>query len=349
TTDGAASSASSPSSSRHSDPAHDWMRGQSRQNSCNVASSSSSSASWVVRLSATSSNASIASRSCWAASAMVILPPGRGNRSYEVNPSGESADKEIDGTARPVVAGRPSRQDRHRALRLRGDRVETVVRVYEAPATGRRLHLVATMHLGEPAYYEALSGLLADLAAGGAAVHYERIRRADDTDVTPEERARLEEVESSGYPAGLDAFVAVLGLELQGERLALPAGARNVDASDVELLRGLGGEEYRRLVARPEVAFDERAAPLARPLFRFLLRHGAALDRFRALSARHRRVQRFMIGHRNRLALAEALAALGAGDVALVWGSAHLPGMGRQLERAGYRLRAEQWLTVCTL
>jgi len=254
------------------------------------------------------------------------------------------------GEARPhLVAGRPSRQDRHRALRLRGDRVETVVRVYEAPATGRRLHLVATMHLGEPAYYEALSGLLADLAAGGAAVHYERIRRADDTDVTPEERARLEEVESSGYPAGLDAFVAVLGLELQGERLALPAGARNVDASDVELLRGLGGEEYRRLVARPEVAFDERAAPLARPLFRFLLRHGAALDRFRALSARHRRVQRFMIGHRNRLALAEALAALGAGDVALVWGSAHLPGMGRQLERAGYRLRAEQWLTVCTL
>lgn len=248
-----------------------------------------------------------------------------------------------------LVAGRPSRRHRRTALRLRGGRVETVVRVFEDPATGRRLHLVGTMHLGEPAYYEALSALLADLGAAGAAVHYERIRRADDADVTPAERHRLEQVESSGYPAGLDAFVAVLGLELQGERLALPAGARNVDVSDVELLRGLGWEEYRRLVARPDLTFDERAAPLARPLFRFLLKHGRGLDRLRALSARHRRVQRFMIGHRNRVALAEGLAALEDGDVALVWGTAHLPGLARRLQRSGARLRAEQWFTVCTL
>ncbi|HEV7534958.1 MAG TPA: hypothetical protein VGP90_04935, partial [Acidimicrobiia bacterium] len=224
-----------------------------------------------------------------------------------------------------------------------------VVRVYEAPGSGRRLHLVGTMHLGEAAYYDDLSALLADLGSAGTAVHYERIRRADDADLAPEERHRLEQVESSGYPAGLDAFVAVLGLELQGERLALPEGARNVDVSDADLLRGLGWERYRRLVARPDIPFDDRAAPLARPLFRFLLKHGRTLDRFRALSGRHRRVQRLMIDHRNEVALAEAARALEAGDVALVWGTAHLPGMARRLARSGYRLRAEQWFTACTL
>lgn len=248
-----------------------------------------------------------------------------------------------------IVAGRPSRRHRRQALRTRGGRVESVVRVFEAPGTGRRLHLVGTMHLGEAAYYEALSALLADLDAGGTAVHYERIRRADDADVTPAERQQLDAVESRGYPAGLDAFMAVLGLELQGERLALPPGARNVDVTDVELLRALGPERYRRLVARPAAALDERAAAVARPLFRLLLEHGRALDRLRSLSARHRRIQRFMIGHRNRVALAEAVRSLEAGDVAVVWGTAHLPGMARQLERVGYRLRAEAWLTVCTL
>jgi hypothetical protein len=248
-----------------------------------------------------------------------------------------------------IVTGVPSRRGRGRALRTRRYDVETVVRVFEPPATGRRLTLVGTMHLGDAAYYETLSALLADLAAAGAAVHYERIRRADDADLTDGERAELDGVEASGYPAGLDAFVGVLGLELQGERLVLPAGARNVDVSDVELLRGLGEERYRRLVARPEITIDERSAPLARPVFRFLLKHGGKLDRLRAISSRHRRVNRFMIGERNRVALAEALRVLPDHDVVLVWGTAHLPGLARELRRLGYCVRAEQWLRVCAL
>jgi hypothetical protein len=248
-----------------------------------------------------------------------------------------------------VVTGRPSRRGRHRALRIRGHQVETVVRVFEEPDSGRLLHLVATMHIGAPAYYEALSALLADLDSAGTAVHYERIRRADDADVTDVEYDQLERVESSGYPGGLEAFVGVLGLELQGERLALPAAARNVDVSDVELLRGLGWERYRRLVARPDITIDERAAPLARPVFRFLLRHGRKLDRLQSASARHRAVNRFMLGERNRVALTEALRVLPDQDVALVWGAAHLPGMARLLRRRGFRPRAERWLTVCAV
>ena len=67
---GLAISAISSLSRRQSEPAHDWMRGQSRQNNCSVVSSNSSMASWAVTEPATSSKASIASRSCWAASAM---------------------------------------------------------------------------------------------------------------------------------------------------------------------------------------------------------------------------------------------------------------------------------------
>lgn len=250
-----------------------------------------------------------------------------------------------------VVLGAPSRRHRRRALRVRRGEVETVVRVFEAPggAGGRLLHLVGTMHLGDATYFETLSALLADLAVAGSAVHYERIRRADDADVTDEERDQLDRIAANGIPQALDAFVGVLGLELQGERLALPPGARNVDVSDVELLRSLGWERYRRLLARPDVTLDERAAPLARPMFAFLLKHGRALDRLRALSRRQRRVNRFLIGARNRVALAEGLRELQDHDVVLVWGTAHLPGMARHLRREGYRLRAERWLRVCTL
>jgi hypothetical protein len=248
-----------------------------------------------------------------------------------------------------IVTGVPSRRHRRRALRLRRRQVETVVRVFEAPDTGRRLTLVATMHLGDATYYDALSRLLADLAAAGADVHYERIRRADDADLTEEERHRLDGVQASGYPVGLAAFVGALGLELQGDRLALPAGARNVDVSDVELLRALGWDRYRRLVEPPAVNIDERAAPLARPAFRFLLKHGRTIDRLRALSATNRQASRFMIGERNRVALNEALQPSAQGDVALVWGAAHLPGMARELRRHGYRLQSERWLRVCAL
>ncbi|MDQ1493436.1 MAG: hypothetical protein QOD57_4836 [Actinomycetota bacterium] len=248
-----------------------------------------------------------------------------------------------------IVTGAPSRRHRRRALRLRRRQVETVVRVFEAPDTGRRLTLVGTLHLGDARYYDALSALLADLGAAGTAVHYERIRRADDAELTADERRRLEGVEASGYPVGLDAFVGALGLELQGERLALPAGARNVDVTDVELLRALGWDRYRRLVEPPSVTIDERSASVARPALRFLLKHGRAIDRVRALSSRHRKVNRFMIGERNRVALTEALQEAAHHDVALVWGTAHLPGLARALRRHGYRLRAERWLQVCVL
>ncbi|HEV7863071.1 MAG TPA: hypothetical protein VGR20_10240, partial [Acidimicrobiia bacterium] len=80
-----------------------------------------------------------------------------------------------------------------------------------------------------------------------------------------------------------------------------------------------------------------------------LLKHGRKLDRLRALSARRRTVNRFMIGERNRVALAEGVRTLQDTDVALVWGTAHLPGMARDLRHQGYRLIAERWLTVCVL
>jgi hypothetical protein len=44
-----------------------------------------------------------------------------------------------------IVTGAPSPRHRRRALRLRGRHVETVVSVFEAPDTGRRLTLVGLL------------------------------------------------------------------------------------------------------------------------------------------------------------------------------------------------------------
>ena len=81
------------------------------------------------------------------------------------------------------------------------------------------------------------------------------------------------DAEATGTEAGRESC----RLELQGERLALPAGARNVDVTDVELLRALGWDRYRRLVEPPAATIDERSATLLPGLARELRRRGYRL------------------------------------------------------------------------
>ncbi len=79
----------------------------------------------------------------------------------------------------------------------------------------------------------------------------------------------------------------------------------------------------------------------------FELRHREAFHRLRSLRRRYRRVNDVVIGERNRLAFAGAVDALSRGNVVLLWGADHLPGLARLLALQGFALRHEQWFDAC--
>ena len=90
-------------------------------------------------------------------------------------------------------------------------------------------------------------------------------------------------------------------------------------------------------------------SPVVRAAIRFQLRHSQSLSRLQSLRPRNRRVNRVVMDVRNEIAFAGALEALERGDVALLWGTDHLPGLARLFAGAGYRPADEEWYEACTI
>jgi pheromone shutdown protein TraB len=235
-------------------------------------------------------------------------------------------------------------------LRLTGNHVRTAVWTLVHPATGRTVILVGTMHIGDATYFRNLTELLAGLAAGGAEIHVEGIARRDGDCLSEWEEDRLAEAGTWDDAETTGAAVNLLSLESQSVHLHLPDGTRNVDLSHVELLRRVGWDDYRRLFASPpEAPATPGFGPVARTAIRFQLRHSRMIEALSSLRPRNRRVNRVVIGERNRRAFEGATEALTRGDVVLVWGADHLPGIARLFTAAGYRLGHEAWSEACLL
>jgi len=236
------------------------------------------------------------------------------------------------------------------ALRVSRHRVRTAVWTLVHPITGRTVTLAGTMHIGDTAYFRALSVLLNGLAVGGAEIHVEGIARRDGEHLSRRERNRLAEAETWNDAETAGAAVKLLRLQSQGVELRLPEGARNIDLSHAELLRRVGWRNYRRLFAVPAAAPASAGfGPVVRAAIRFQLRHSHGLDALRSLRPRNRRVNRVVMGERNRCAFDGATDALNRSDVVLVWGTDHLPGLADLFTAEGYRLSGEAWFEACRL
>ncbi len=234
-------------------------------------------------------------------------------------------------------------------MRIRGSRVATAVRTLVHPRTHRVVTLVGTMHIGEARYFEELSAVVEGLSASGAEVHVEGISHRYDDYMRKWERNCLVAADGWAHPETIGAATS-LGVESQGVRMRLPEEARNIDLSHVELLRGVGWDNYRRLFA-PRLAepSGRRAGPVVRRAISFEFRHRGALDRLRSLRGRHRTMNQVVIRDRNRIAFAGAVEALARGDVVLVWGADHLPGLARLFSLQGFHLRRETWFEACQI
>ena len=250
---------------------------------------------------------------------------------------------------RPLPSPSPIATGSRVALRVTGNHVRTAVWSLTHPATGRTVTLVGTMHIGDATYFRNLSELLAGLAAGGAEIHVEGIARRDGDCLNEWEEDRLAEADTWDDPETTGAAVRLLALESQSQ-LRLPDETRNIDLSQAELLRRVGWDNYRRLFATPpEAPAIPGFGPVVRGAMGFQLRHGRMIDALRSLRPRNRRVDRAVIGQRNQRAFEGASETLTEGNVVLVWGTEHLPGLARLFTAAGYSRTHEEWYEACTI
>jgi hypothetical protein len=240
-------------------------------------------------------------------------------------------------------------------VRVRHRTVQTPVWRYRQPGSGRAVTLVGTMHIGTRAYYERLHALVAGLEAAGACVQYEGIRPAAD-----EEWAAASDGERALRPGMLSdqnrAWLAAcrfLGWIPQSFPLGNATSWRNVDLTDLDLARRTAPgylQERQRMTEEPDFTDNELELLLGAGMtvFAWLL----ALDRLGLLPrlvmrsfriGPHLDMDGLPSGERNRIALA---ALPPSGDVVLLWGALHLPGLATGLRKAGYRRQSTEWVTV---
>lgn len=196
----------------------------------------------------------------------------------------------------------------------------------------RLIHLIGMSHVADPRFYADTARILAELEEDGAVVYAEGVRYADGT--VPGRKI-------------LETLVIheIFG-DLVHQTIALPNQKRwrNVDLTVEELLDHSDDPVALEMLISPNLSVhDRRSATTVGALMR------PALVPVLSLAGRFAGAGRIAHEHavldlRNELVLDAVLAE--DHDAVLIWGAAHLPGMGRILAAAGYELVARTWRPV---
>jgi hypothetical protein len=230
-------------------------------------------------------------------------------------------------------------------------RLQTPVQVWRHPDTGRRITLVATVHGGEPRYFDDLNAVVDLLEQDGAAVHVEGSPHRIDADL---EAADLTDPERDALLAlrrSRDLSVermSVMGWVGQRQAMPIQPSWRVVDLNPLEIIRLRGAEVTRHeaelachRLTWPE---DSRIGPARYRLRTVLALRTAAADNPEIQRKALQAADPIVLGHRTTHALAAAQAV--TEDVVLVWGARHCPAMSTDLAADGFIRTEVQWYTV---
>jgi len=232
---------------------------------------------------------------------------------------------------------------------IRRTHLQTPVHRYTHPDTGRRVTVIGTVHLGEPAYFAGLRAAIDDLTAAGAVVHCEgsRLLACDDPDITVSEQQILTDMRRCHELE--KRWITELGWVGQIEGLGYPPQWRVIDLNQLQIIRRVGVETMRQSMQRKTTMLDRLDK---RPNGIDVFRLGTAVT-LRAGASDRRAVQRrtaeptdpVLVGDRTTVALGGVFDT--DRDTVLVWGAGHVPGLGAGLGTRGFVRRGEpQWHTV---
>lgn len=244
----------------------------------------------------------------------------------------------------------------NRYLRLDGGTLATPVREFVHPETGRRVTVIASMHVGEQRYYDEIRDILDQQTAAGAVILVEGSIPPTDEERAATTHAELRALLAFERFAEISAQAVDLfnGWVYQTDAFPKPVDEearkrwRSADLPTLDIIRAGGPETIRR-------RFESQIAMLQqRPqLVRFMIGAGIRLQARMSLyepaappKPRRQRAQT-VVTRRSQVALDAALAE--TGDVVIWYGPRHMADFHRGLARAGFGPDGERWLTVGTL
>jgi hypothetical protein len=231
-------------------------------------------------------------------------------------------------------------------VRITDGRLQTAVHHYLHADPPRRITIIGTHHFGAPAYWTDIRARIDRLATQGAVVQCEGSTLVPDApDATEEEQRLLTELRRC-LALEQQRVTQVFGWIHQRDGLGYPSHWEIIDLSHLEILRRLGphiidkfATQLRRLVDWPDG--DHRGPARYRAAIAIQVRK---TGKDRAITRRGK-ADAVLIDDRQRLAL-DAVAGTSR-DTVLIWGAAHLAGLGAGLRDKGFvRCDDTEWHTV---
>lgn len=232
-----------------------------------------------------------------------------------------------------------------------GTNVQTPIWRYVHPDSGRRITVIGALHVGESAYYAGLRATVDQLVEAGAVVQVEggRLLPDGDTNLSDEEQQilaafdRCAELEKQRIP--------LVGLVHQIDGLGYPPEWKVVDLSQLQITRRVGshlmGKLVQAMLADLDWPLDDPAAA-ARMQAIAVAAYQNALAPNHAARTPANPIAAVVIHQRTQLALDGALAV--NGDVVLIWGCGHVPGLHTGLTSAGFVPDGDpEWRTAAHL
>jgi hypothetical protein len=222
---------------------------------------------------------------------------------------------------------------------------------------GQEITLIGVMHVAEQHFWSKLTHKLLNTQG---TIHLEGVKPfAGDKDKLSKET--IQKIETLIKIASFSRILASeTGLVFQKEGILaeLPNGLENTGWLNVDLdvhsaVKNINAEELTKTsdsFDKLYTEFQKEDAPFSLGDFMlFMIRNPKLLkliafvtkittkDKDAALGA----LEGFILDERNKYAIKEALKV--KGNVTLVWGAAHLEGMGKLLRQSGYRHKNRSW------
>jgi hypothetical protein len=224
--------------------------------------------------------------------------------------------------------------------------LEMRTRRYRNMRTGHSITLIGVIHLAHPSFWKTTERKMISAARDGI-VHYEAVRRDDSGKTIPAHIAdRIEKLKALTSASTIGAKLT--GLMFQKDGIDYPGNPnwKNVDLTVVEVAESLDSDTLNKTAEELEnITKDipEEQQRLLGKAFLFALRHFTLIHRLTTIKklVNPSVLDKVILEKRNRYAIHHALKE--QKPLTLVWGAAHLSGMGKILERAGYSLVGQDW------
>lgn len=229
--------------------------------------------------------------------------------------------------------------------------IETPVLTYEHSESQSRIDLFGAVHIAEAEYYKTMQEKVGERAAAGAAVQFEMVRVGSDVDISNASRLTLWKMGQIAHGLGT-LFELVKGLDSrlihQRDGLNYHEDWENVDTTHVDIARrfSIRGVVKLRLVSLLlSEGLDIENEDFKRAFFSALGKSLGGSSETGSSLLGSKKDNAVIVDYRNRIALEgvdEKLDEAPGGDIALIWGAGHIPGLEAGLLGRGYRKVEEE-------